>query len=182
MGEKAWEVACKYLSNPMLLDSLCGTVADLSELQRLAPALKSICEQRAVEFFLVLPRLLWLGFLTKPSRGALLGMLLPEHFQDGEVVSGPLQELIVEHQRLVAQLPGTSWEKLALYVVERCTAVEESLSIGTSATMAEHAWRKAADRFLLQLEAWSMELQRHRAQDFNCCIALLLRCLELGQS
>jgi hypothetical protein len=169
--ETSWELAQRHLVEPAKRHALCGTVADFLELQRQVPAVKSMCELCDVELFLVLPRLLWLGFLAEPSRGPLLAPLLPEHFESGQFVSEPLQQLIAHHASLLQKL-GSSSQLLLAYVIQR--AVEDQSSSGDEIVFTGEA-QELMDRFLLELEGWSMKLQRNQARDYNICISMLLQ-------
>jgi len=50
-----------------------------------------------------------------------------------------------------------------------------------SLSSAEHSQRKlardAVEDLMLDLESWSMELQRHNAEDWNECINVLMQCI-----
>jgi hypothetical protein len=173
--EKSWEVAEQYLWDPAMLHLLSGAVDDLTALQRAVPAYKLMCEQCGVELFLLKPRLLWLSFFARPALGLLLEPLLPDHFERGEPVSDQLRKLVAEHGSLVERLGSSSWETLASYVVRK------SISDGASMPLlpgVPFEVQGMVDAFLLQLESWSMELQRHRAQDWNCLVEVLVHCLE----
>lgn len=176
--EKSWERARHYLLKPALLHSLSSAVQILGVLQCRVPAFKRLCEQCDVELFLVLPRLLWLSFLATPVLGLLLGSVLPHHFRDGEVVSEQLQKLVAEHRGLVEQLGSSSYEQLIGHVIRKaCSDVNADCSLEPLVLTLSTDVQGAVDGFLLKLEGWSMELQRHHAHDWNDLVALLLQCL-----
>jgi hypothetical protein len=134
-----------------------------------------MCERCDVELFLVLPRLLLLGFLASvESFGPLLGTLLPQHFQNGRPASERIRELIREYGVLAAQLDGPVFVRLAGHAIRKSMESEESSGLAPEPLKLPDA----AERFLLQLEGWSMELQRTRSQEWNSLAALLLQCLE----
>jgi hypothetical protein len=175
--EKSWEQAQRYLLQPALLGSLSDAVHNFAELQRLLPAFKRMSEQCDVELFLVLPRLLWLGFLAKPSLGLLLESVLPQHFQKGEPASQQLKKLVAEHRLLVEQLGSSSYKCLTEHVIRKaCHDVNTDCSFEPLEVSFPTEVQDAVDRFLLELEGWSMELQRHQARDWNRLVALFLQC------
>jgi hypothetical protein len=178
--EKSWELVQLHFAEPNKLHALCGTIEDFVELQERVPAFKSMCENFDVELFLVLPRLLWLGFFVDPSRGALLAPLLPEQFQSGEIASEPLQRLIAEHGLLLQKLGSSSQSQLlAAYMIQR--AVEDPSLNGVEAIFTGEA-KDFVDSFLLRLEGWSMQLQRNQAREFNSFVAQLMQLLQAAQA
>jgi len=83
--EESWEVGTRYVQREKLLNAVCDIVAEIRAAQRVVPALTSMLEDCDVELFLVLPRIIWLGFLARPLRQMeLLCSLLPHRFPDSK--------------------------------------------------------------------------------------------------
>merc|ERR1711953_1630266 len=79
--EESWEVGSRYVQNEQLLDALCDVVTEVRAAEQIVPAIAEMCEDCDVELFLVLPRLIWLRFLTEPEQQvALIKSLLPHRF------------------------------------------------------------------------------------------------------
>lgn len=206
--EESWEVGTGYLLQRRVMDALCDTVAEIKKAQRIAPKLASMCEECDVELFLVLPRLVWLRFLSKPTTQVpLLARLLPHHVSDSgssikggskkeasaPVMSKSLQGLVDSYASVDQML-----QQAAPYGVgspEAGTITKEILVkklVDSDADPAEvfgslvHPQRQAVqavvDELLLELEGWSMELQRHCPEDWNQYSAVLVRCLQTDET
>merc|ERR1711953_160854 len=79
--EESWEVGSRYVQNELLLDALCDVVSEVRAAEQLVPAIAAMCEDCDVELFLVLPRIIWLRFLTEPMQQfELIRSLLPHRF------------------------------------------------------------------------------------------------------
>jgi len=77
-----WELASSYVVNAPRRDSICDLVTYIFKAECLVPELKAMRDECSAELFLVLPRLLLLRFLARPSALAhLLNDLLPHHTQ-----------------------------------------------------------------------------------------------------
>jgi len=83
--EESWEIGTRYVQHEALLACICDLVAEVRSVQRLVPALANMCEDCDVELFMVLPRIIWLRFLSQPMRYAgLVKMILPHRFKSLE--------------------------------------------------------------------------------------------------
>jgi hypothetical protein len=199
--EESWEVGAKYVRHVPLLLSVVDVVAELKQVEQVAPRLKNMCDDCDVELFLCIPRILWLRFLEQPSEcRELLRSLLPHHFpaNPGQVVVDDdlqalfdrfqqVQQMLGECETLSQTLGNTghtsslqsgkfAWELLMRRAVEGSTE-PEILYSGVVPNSRSKAMREAVELLMLELERWSMELQRHSPEDWNQCSALLVRCL-----
>eukprot|EP00439_Symbiodinium_sp_Y106_P018438 s4005_g2.t1 len=118
--EESWQNGARYLLQTMMLDANNDLVAECKIVQRLTPALRSMCAGYDVELFFVLPRtgsskpIVLLCCLEKPDdpRVGLLKDLLPHHFDSyGQKKSvrhwqpGPgLRKLLTQYQEVRNQL------------------------------------------------------------------------------
>lgn len=236
--EESWEVGAKYVRHAPLFNAVVDVVAELREVEQVAPDLKRMCDDCDVELFLCIPRIIWLRYLQAPAEcRALLRNLLPHHFpaapsraratksrlelearrsasssnspipmqcagDNGEEV---LPESCTEHElssledrfRRIQQLmrgccsPSTQsrpsdqrcekrssfvWELLARRAVSGTNGSVDLYDLFVPQDHRE-AVREAVEALMLELEGWSMELQRHSAEDWNQCSSLLVRCL-----
>lgn len=195
--EESWEVGTRYVQHEKLLSAVCDLVAEIRVAQRLAPALTQMCDDCDVELFLVLPRIIWLRFLAKPTcHTELLKSLLPHRFVDSpageKACDAELQSFLDKfrcaRQSLIAALPktGSQGEKGAYDILVKRVVNGP----GTSGSK-EDAFRDLvqaskpdahaeAEDLMMELEKWSIELQRHCPEDWNQCSAILLQCLAGG--
>jgi NAD(P)-dependent dehydrogenase (short-subunit alcohol dehydrogenase family) len=187
--EESWEIASRYVQKPALLGAVCDLVEEIRLLQRVAPEFKSMCDDCDVELFLALPRIVWLWFLCKPdTRAELLRSLLPHRFGGENGAGGTcdaeisvLLEKFRQVNRLLMESSRTcnaasyAWELLVRRVVKgsSCTADFDGL-VSESVAAAQ----AATEGLMRDLEKYSMELQRHCADDWNQTSAILLQCLE----
>lgn len=174
--EESWEIGGRYLQDPALLEAFSDLVAKLQVCQELAPAFQAMCEDCDVELFLVLPRLTWLWFLAEPApRAPLLKALLPHRFcvkGEDACFDTELQGLLGRFRAVALLAGGTdaAWRRF----VQRAVA-------GAGAA-AEDRIGEALQEVAMDVERWSMELQRHCPDVWNQCAAVLLQCLTEAQS
>jgi len=199
--EEAWEVGAAYLPRAPLREALCSSVARLRIAQVSDSDFGSMVASCDAELFMVLPRLLWLNFLHRPSEHAeLIRKVLPIAFVEarpttpgGETVGVPDEELcrFMTEYRAVRRAIGSKLQQWspearpeaafadAAHVVLRRRAV-----VGTSCSEADgECWQDAQtteliEVFMRRLEVWSLQLQRHCPNDWNDCSEVLLHCLE----
>jgi len=231
--EDTWIIGARYLQTRQVLGAVCRLVPEMRQTQRV-PAFQQMCSDFDPALFLVLPRLVWLSFLTKPgSLNDLLGNLLPHRFVHAPLPPGlsksrDLHARGLRRQRSEPNLAtagtftsqevgilgmGSELKALkekyatAVLALEECfrtvpsTSQAERLRVqevmirravsGAAASAledpyeslssAEHSQRKlardAVEDLMLDLESWSMELQRHNAEDWNECINVLMQCI-----
>jgi len=193
--EESWEVGKNYVQHENLLNGICDVVAQIRGAQRIAPALATMCEDCDVELFMVLPRIIWLRCLEKPSN--LLDLfkgLLPHRFAgdttkyfedswpcDPDLVAlrekylGVMTVLNASERGLSGQ--DNAWRLLIKRIVNGAGSsdLKESYSslLLAHRVSAEHA----VEDFMHDLEALSIELQRHLPEDWNTCSAILVQCL-----
>lgn len=208
--EESWEVGTRYVQREKLLNAVCDLVAEIRAAQRLAPALAAMCEECDVELFLVLPRIIWLRFLSAPSAHTeLLKSLLPHRFLEAKdspgnelVYDDELEAFVDKFRRtrdFLVVSAGASWPPLDTARKPSEKASSESAAwevfvkrvIHTTGSISEiyggllPAQREDAkalvEELMHELERWSIELQRHCPEDWNQCSAILLQCLSGGE-
>jgi len=204
--EESWEVAMRYVQKEKLLAAVCDLVTEIRAAQRLAPALTSMCDDCDVELFLVLPRIIWLRFLSKPGQQTeLLRSLLPHRFDETKGNLGvpnnwdaEVEDFLEKFRRAkalleIAQPQGTAglqhagcmeklaWETLVKRVVNGGgTKQEDDAYDGLAPGLRKEA-QAATENLMHDLERWSIELQRHCPEDWNQCSAILIQCLTGGR-
>jgi hypothetical protein len=158
--EECWELGALYVQRKMTLDALCDWVSQIKVAQGLSTSFATMCENCDVEMFLVLPRMIWLCFLRNAdAQTELMSSLLPSRF--GTSANVELRELRRKFQKVSSTC---AWETLLLKVVS-----------GPSSNTVD-----ALDGFMLELERWSMELQRSSPKDWNQCSSVVMQCLTGG--
>lgn len=201
--EESWEIGARYVRQAPLLDSICDVVSELRKAQVLAPALSSMIEGCDVELFLIVPRIIWLSFISNPfkPRAELLRNLLPHRF--GALASSPLSQEIrdlITHYRTTSELIGQPrplplgastasssdslaplgvWELLIRRAVSGNADSHEGDYVRLPAEKREAA-RMSVEALMKGVEKWSLELQRHCPEDWNQCSSVLIECLTGG--
>jgi len=171
--EESWEVGSQYVQKQELLESVCNLVAKVKKAQHLVPALTTMCEDCDVELFLVLPRMVWLCYLSEPDKHqGLVGSLLPNRF-DNKLQDAELSSFIELFQRVMKSISG-------VIGVERAGNTLVQRAVLGSASVKANLHRDEIERFMLELERWSMELQRRCPEDWNQCSSVLIQCLTGG--
>jgi hypothetical protein len=117
--EEKWEIGKNYVRHDSVLAAVCGVVAQIRVAQQLEPTLATLCNERDVELFLILPRIMWLCFLEAPEKySILMQMLLPPHFEQCEDIDGgspasftPSADLsiLVDSHRSLKEILLSSW-------------------------------------------------------------------------
>lgn len=185
--EESWEVGAQYVRHASLQDAVCDLVAECHAVARLAPAFTTMCNDCDVELFMVLPRMVVLLCLANSTaaRGGLLQGLLPHRFP--ELAQGKLELeddpefaiLIDQFKQVTDQLrcnsddPGAyPWTLLVRRAVHGAAE--------TAYLCLQPALREQVQIFMREVEKWSLELQRHCAQDWNQCSSVLVQCFNGG--
>lgn len=170
--EESWEVGSLYVQKHEMLESVCNLVAQVKKAQHLVPSLTTMCEDCDVELFLVLPRMVWLCYLADPDKHqGLVGSLLPKRFEKGRDTD--LSAFVESFQRLMSSI-----SKVCDVEQARNTLVQRAI-LGSSA-VKKNLVRDEIESFMLELERWSMELQRRCPEDWNQCSSVLIQCLTGG--
>jgi hypothetical protein len=178
-----------------MFEAVCDLVAEVKMAQELAPALTTMCEDCDVELFLVLPRVVVLCFLADPAnkRAELVKSLLPHRFgRAGEgATPGKLdpelnglfeqfgQAMRDLQQTLSVSSPAASKDAAWEFLVKRAV-------LGGGDVRNSHveclplATQKGVQELMLEVERWSLELQRHCPEDWNQFSAILVQCLTGG--
>jgi hypothetical protein len=150
--EGCYELGTLYVRRVATLRSLCFWVSELDQARARSAKMSSMLESCDAELFLVLPRLLWLSFLRDPrSHSEVLSALLPSSFTEAKA---GLQAAF----SVVQWMPS---EELLRHVV----------SGPGSSSMS------SVERFLLDLERLSMELQRSNPREWNRISHTAVQCL-----
>jgi len=191
--EESWQNGARYLLQTMMLDANNDLVAECKIVQRLTPALRSMCAGYDVELFFVLPRIVLLCCLEKPDdpRVGLLKDLLPHHFDSyGQKKSvrhwqpGPgLRKLLTQYQEVRNQLIDSG------DAAPQVTFLRKAVGGFVGAAGAEcpqeddglrhlpPSVRDQVEALMREVEGWSLELQRHNAQAWNQCGSVLVQSL-----
>lgn len=180
--EEAWEVGNKYLLDAKLLTSITALAATVAAAHSFSPKLREVCEDQDSELFMILPRLVWLCALVEPRRyAALPSSLLPQHFaaspELGPAALRRKYEQAVQGLQRIGRFKGASsnscsgpiWVLLVSRAVSSCRSGREELD-------------SALEDFMRQLEAESIQLQRHVPEDWNRCCSVLLECVAAAAS
>jgi uncharacterized protein YeaO (DUF488 family) len=197
--EECWEVGRNYVQNEMFLNGICDLVAEIRLAQRITPSLKSMCEDCDVELFMVLPRILWLRGLAKPAAHFhVFKSLLPHRFtniqesgnisQDQWPCDSELQALIEQFRGVYALLMSnwrsagrisdrSAWEVLIKRVVLGVEGKAREDTYGSLSPSVRSQAEHAVESFMNKLEGWSMEIQRHNAEDWNQFMSIIIQCL-----
>jgi len=199
--EESWEMGTRYMQNETLLSAICDLVAAIRMAQRTAPTLVSMCEECDVEFFMVLPRIIWLRFLAKPSEHMeLLKSFLPHRFIAGDDEKGVAQSWEPELKAFIDSFQVTRSVLVASNALEQAVktspAAEEQAVWDLLMKRVVHGSGREKDAFnceglgpegetaiedlMRHLERWSMDLQRHCPEDWNQFSAILVQCLTRG--
>jgi hypothetical protein len=176
--EESWEMGAKYVMNSDVLRSVCQIAAFVAA-QRSMPAFRTMCEDCDSEFFMVLPRLVWLAFLNSPEEHAeLLHSLLPKAFATNAKTLVPELAEFVSRFRKTQQLLRTK-EGLSTRAGGDIVhgAFVESAVQGPRRAMADGGCSAATavEAFLMDLEKWNLELQRACPADWNHFAAMIAR-------
>eukprot|EP00930_Biecheleria_cincta_P076560 TRINITY_DN6376_c0_g3_i1.p1 TRINITY_DN6376_c0_g3~~TRINITY_DN6376_c0_g3_i1.p1 ORF type:complete len:621 (+),score=135.39 TRINITY_DN6376_c0_g3_i1:105-1967(+) len=176
--EEYWELGARFLVNSDMLEALCNVAAWAAEAKRCIPELERLLQDQDAEVFLILPRLVLLCGLVVPRQSALIESLLPHHFgqserQDQESgtsrrqsTSKPMTDLINAFEQVSVMLGGQNEVLLQRAV------------LGAGQGNRAKDIDEAVDRFILQLERFSMEMQRQNPEDWNRCCSVLMQCIE----
>jgi hypothetical protein len=152
--EQSYELGMLYVKDAETMRSLCLWVSQVRRAQSLSSDFAAVCESFDAELFLVLPRIILLCFLSEPSTHATaLESFLPEKF--------------------------ANFAQLNAY---RCSYLSMALGSTTNdmlrlAMKGPGSADEACSAFLLQLESWSIDLQRSNPRQWNQCSEVMVRCL-----
>lgn len=150
--EQSYELGILYVKDAQTMRSLCCWVSRVQRAQSLSSDFAAICESLDAELFLVLPRIIWLCFLAEPcAHTAAMRALLPEKLASG------------------AELTAFRSSHLALGLPP-----DDLLRLAVRGPCSSDA---ACAAFLLQLEHWSIELQRSNPREWNQCSEVMVRCV-----
>eukprot|EP00930_Biecheleria_cincta_P013486 TRINITY_DN11991_c0_g3_i1.p1 TRINITY_DN11991_c0_g3~~TRINITY_DN11991_c0_g3_i1.p1 ORF type:complete len:522 (+),score=114.19 TRINITY_DN11991_c0_g3_i1:74-1639(+) len=202
--EEAWEVGKHYVQKEMILNGICDFVAEIRQAQLISPELKGMCEDCDVMLFMVLPRILWLRGLAKPAVHLhLFESLLPHRFTGAQEASKDSQEqwpcdskltVLFEQFHTVRDLLASNWrsaDRISEFsawevLVKRVVLGSESKSreevYGTLSPSIRGQAEQAVERFMNELEVWSIEIQRNCPEDWNVFTSIIAQCLSGGSS
>jgi hypothetical protein len=193
--EESWEVGTAYLQQKRVLHALCDAVADIHRVQSFVPKLADMCEECDVELFMVLPRLMWLRFLAEPEKQMpLLARLLPHRFGAASSETPTMgKELLVFYDKYASV--QTTLDRMLIHSKSTCASsasgvrqllAKRVIRCGHDESIAPYAdvphahleeAKALVEDLMHELEAWSIELQRHCPEDWNQYSAVLVRCL-----
>jgi len=190
---ESWELGARYMEPEPLRRAICQLVRGIHNVRALAPALGTMCDECDAELFLVLPRIVWMRYLTEPPvHLELVRRLVPHHF-DGEAPPRPTAELEgfqQKFQHVSSLLAGQeedraggssreqrAWEALVTRVVAGPSGTKGDGPSSPEAAAESGGAEAVTEAFVHELERWSMELQRHHPEDWCQCSLVLVRCL-----
>ncbi|CAK0819752.1 unnamed protein product [Prorocentrum cordatum] len=177
--QESMSATARYLADPRLLRGLSCAAAFARAACATAPELAALAADCDADFFVALPRIVWLGFLSAPDQTSpLIEHMLPELFTEPQVRGPELQALLEAYGQTVERLATATGKGLrgqeggdpeghrrALDMLLQRVAV----GIGQEGSSAE------VEVFLRRLEGWSMRLQRQRPEVWNQLSAILHR-------
>eukprot|EP00930_Biecheleria_cincta_P060174 TRINITY_DN4586_c0_g1_i1.p1 TRINITY_DN4586_c0_g1~~TRINITY_DN4586_c0_g1_i1.p1 ORF type:complete len:538 (-),score=90.94 TRINITY_DN4586_c0_g1_i1:39-1652(-) len=199
--EESWGICARYVQNKKLFAGLCDLVAQIKCAQTIVPSLASMCEACDAEVFLVIPRIAWLRALMEPSAQLpVLRHLLPNRFLDDTDQSSkhalseaPCRDMwrcdvtvascVQEFELTLTTLTGgptMAWELLARRAVNGTHEAEDDKIFETLAPGRASQAKTAVNSFMIQLEALSIELQRHEPEKWNEFVGIVLQCVAGG--
>merc|ERR1712216_448012 len=192
--ETAWGRCHTYVEDEDMRASLDHLLADIEKVHEMMPQFLRMCKDSDPEFFLVLPRVMWLSFLRNTTRDSLLKDLIPHCFKDddssrpGSASKGSrdVMDLIEKFRSVEALLVDaqkgschsrqkSAWEMLICRAV-MASSKDRSRCFFERIRLEPHRQKECADavdKLMLELEKWSMELQRHCPRDWNKFVELL---------
>lgn len=154
-----------------------------------------MCEECDVDLFLVMPRIIWLRGLCKPSQQVqVFKSLLPHRFLEPPLVGDSwnvddeLSNFVLFFRHVNSTLMG-NWRAVGSHIAERSAwevlvkrvvlgdgeAEKEEVYGGLSSSRPQA--EATVEELVNKMEAWSMELQRHCAEDWNQFAGILIQCL-----
>lgn len=157
--EEAWELGKNFLVLPDLRKAFCGISIEVASIQDFHPSFGKLMEDQDAELFLVLPRLVLLTCLFEPTYGSLPCSFWVERNEAWELLSRTFLELKLLY-------PGDQldfWKLLVAKALEGPGFVQDG------------EFSKVLEKFLLQLEGLSVQLQRNDPKRWNRCCQLLLQ-------
>lgn len=190
--EESWEVGCKYVQNKQMLRALCDLVRYLRRVEKIEEGLAKMIAECDVEFILCLPRLVWLRFLSDPSRHhELLRSLLPHRFAcEGsssssercwdEDMAAVINLYNRVHNLLVDQVGADTMQKFLVQRVVTGQNCEDFYQFLIEKECRD-ACKKSVEDLMHDIEKYSIELQRHCPEDWNQYMALTVQCFANGQ-
>eukprot|EP00930_Biecheleria_cincta_P090592 TRINITY_DN799_c0_g1_i1.p1 TRINITY_DN799_c0_g1~~TRINITY_DN799_c0_g1_i1.p1 ORF type:complete len:527 (+),score=105.08 TRINITY_DN799_c0_g1_i1:74-1654(+) len=185
--EESWEVGARYVRDAVLQEATCDLVHECHAAARLAPSFSSMCSDCDPELFLVLPRLLVLLCLAKISepRCGLLKVLLPHRFSELglELAEDPEFAVLIDQFKQVIDQLGSNSGAFGAYpwtiLVRRAVNGDAET---TFQSIQQPVLRERVEALMRVIEKWSLELQRHCAEDWNQCSSVLVQCFNGGSS
>lgn len=192
--EESWEVGRDYVNDVEMFKAVCDLVCFLKEAEKLEPVLAEMTQECGAEFCLCLPRLVWLHFLHDPERNLkLLQKFLPHRFTSTDCSSSPsgqswdntIEELLCRYQvaqrGLNAHLDTDSECNTQRFLVQSVIEGPNSESQSDLSTQLSLHTKSHCDTLVHAIEEFSIELQRHRPEDWNHFMMLIVRCFSHGK-
>merc|ERR1712224_783567 len=157
------------------------------------PALAEMTQECGAEFCMCLPRLVWLHFLQDPGRRMkLLRRFLPKRFAPNTEASelrwdSTIEELLCrygEAEREVAQLTKRIADEgctVNRFLVQSVVAGPNSESQPDFSMDLDLGPKSNSNALVHAIEERSIELQRHRPEEWNHFMMVIVRCFSDGQ-
>lgn len=172
-----WECGARFLVDVHVTNALDSFIAQLREIKHSSPAFAALCDSCDAELFLVLPRLFMLSYLGSPDQQrGLVQLLMPHRFSSGRVARADdaLHALHESSRRIRSVLQTLSVGLPAKHSWDLLVAA----AIGDETEFRKRPEATVVQEFVLELETWSMELQRRCPEDWNQCSAVIMRALQ----
>jgi len=187
--EEGWELGSRYILNDSVLSTVATLSATLQATQEALPDVRTMVDDHDAELFVVLPRLVLLSILANPEEHQeFFNDLLASKQGNREHAMrltdmnaliakfhGIKQLLQMDDPGIISAWPGhdSLGSDLAWAALVKCAVAGPGHIQLQGASVSAIS---AVDKFLLDLERWSMELQRACPTDWNHCAAVLIRC------
>jgi len=193
--EESWEVGREYVSDGEMLHIVCDLVRFLQEVERVEPAFAEMTQECGAEFCLCLPRLIWLHFLQDPKRHMkLFPRFLPHRFPSNTEAeaSDPCWDSCIqtllnryeEAERELVQLSKKASDDrydVNRLLVQNVIAGPNSESQPSLLMELDLGPKSDSGALVHAIEERSMELQRHRPEDWNHFMMVIVRCFSRSQ-
>jgi hypothetical protein len=198
--EETWEIGSRYVLDLAVRQEVCGLVTEVRHAAMRTQSLAAMCENCDAELFLYLPRIVWLRFLSQPEQSiGLVRALLPHRFSSTQN-DQELDHLVAKYKAAMQHITNAllkdggqlsapefcETRRARLLLMRRAASDATEMSETYESLLVPGTRRDSAaaavEALMHDLEAWSMELQRHCPDDWNQCAAVLVQQLSEGQS
>jgi hypothetical protein len=174
-----WKCGARFLVDVHVTNALDSFIMQLRDMKSSTPAFAALCDSCDAELFLVLPRLCMLSYLGSPGeQRELLQVLMLHRFSGGRPAreDDKLQALRESFRRTRRVL-----QTVAVGPAKHTWDLLVAAAIGDDNEFGDRREAIVVREFMLELESWSMELQRRCPEDWNQCAAVIIGALQAPQ-